>query len=121
MFNTECSTLGVEHRVLNKIHMKIYLKKKPTNITLLMRHLGYAPDRRQKPGSLSFSRRLGNDDYPKFHIYFNQRQSTIDQSYLNLHLDMKKPSYANSHAHSGEYDSELVLEEAQRIKQLLNS
>ena len=92
--------------------MKIYFKKRPANITLLMRRLGYVPDKRQRPGFLSFSRRVGSSDYPKFHIYINPAYKNV----LNLHLDMKKPSYRGSHAHSGEYDSDLVKEEAWRIK-----
>jgi len=99
--------------------MKIFLQNPPSNITLSMRRLGYHPDRRQKPGSLSFSKRIGNDDYPKFHIYINNKITgdTISESFfLNLHLDMKKPSYKGTSAHSGEYDSDLVQQEATRIK-----
>jgi len=94
--------------------MKIYLDNPNQNITQLMRRLGYHPDRRQKSGSLSFSKRLSGADYPKYHVYLNK-----NTNFLNLHLDIKKPSYGGSNAHSGEYDSDLVKTEVQRIKESL--
>jgi len=105
--------------------MKIFLEKPPSNITLFMRRLGYHSDRRQKPGNLSFSKRIGSYDYPKFHVYINNinkeagRHRTSTNFSLNLHIDMKKPSYKGSSAHSGEYDSDLVKQEAMRIKNTL--
>ena len=38
---------------------------------------------------------------------------------FNLHLDQKKPTYEGHVAHSGEYDGELVEEEAERIRRIL--
>jgi hypothetical protein len=102
--------------------MKIFLKKPPSNITLFMRRLGYHPDKWQKSGRLSFSKRIGGSDYPKFHIYINKeanRSPTPANFFLNLHIDMKKPSYKGSSAHSGEYDSDLVKQEATRIENTL--
>ncbi len=100
--------------------MKIFLENPPSNITLFMRRLGYHPDRRQKPGSLSFSKRIGSYDYPKFHVYINNNKAnghpTSASFCLNLHIDMKKPSYKGSSAHSGEYDSDIVKQEAMRIE-----
>lgn len=54
--------------------------------------------------------------YPRFHIYLK-----IDGENLvfNLHLDQKKPVYKGTAAHSGEYDSELIEEEAERIKKTI--
>ncbi len=104
--------------------MKIFLKNPPSNITLFMRRLGYHPDKRQKPGSLSFSKRIGGYDYPKFHIYINNINKETNESpssanfSLNLHIDMKKPSYKGSSAHSGEYEGDLVKQEAMRIENM---
>lgn len=81
----------------------------------MLRRLGYAPARQWKGSQLNFTRRLGAGFYPRFHIYLSN-----DQQSLNLHLDQKKASYQGQNAHSGEYDSELIQQEAARIKQLLN-
>ena len=40
---------------------------------------------------------------------------------FKLHLDQKKPIYEGAPAHAGEYDSELVQKEAERIKQILQN
>lgn len=95
--------------------MEIYLNNPSVNLSFLMRRLGYHPDKRQKPGFLSFSRRLTAQEYPKFHVY-----ASASDKKISLHLDMKKPSYKGSRAHSGEYhDNDWILQEAQRIKDFL--
>jgi hypothetical protein len=100
--------------------MKIYLTKNPSNISLLMRRLSYHPDKKQKKDSLSFSKRLGSADYPKYHIYINKDNQ--GKTYLHLHLDMKQPSYKNIHAHSAEYeDSAWLNQEKERIENLLKA
>lgn len=100
--------------------MKIYLEKNPSNVSSLMRRLGYHPDKRQKKDSLSFSKRLGTANYPKYHIYINQ--DSQGETYLHLHLDMKQPSYKNIHAHSAEYeDSAWLDQEKARIKNFLKA
>src|SRR3989344_7811500 len=97
--------------------MKFALKLKG-NLYNFMRERGYHPDRwNEKPGQLVFIRRLGSDDYPRFHIYArinNVSRETI----VNLHLDQKKPIYKGVKAHSGEYEGELVKKEAERIKKI---
>ncbi|TSC96732.1 MAG: Uncharacterized protein Athens071426_460 [Parcubacteria group bacterium Athens0714_26] len=67
-----------------------------------------------KAGDVSYVRSLdAGRFYPRFHIY---TQDLFSQEIeINLHLDMKKPSYEGMSAHSGEYDGELVSNEAQRI------
>lgn len=67
---------------------------------------------------ISYARRLGRQDYPRFHIYIKDLDDGFE---INLHLDQKKPSYKGSSAHSGEYDGELVEQEALRIKQIIDS
>ncbi|MFH1598076.1 MAG: hypothetical protein ABIB97_03310 [Patescibacteria group bacterium] len=81
-----------------------------------MRKFGYYPLPDPKAKQLSFVRRLGANYYPRWHAYLNKEMTGI-----KLHLDMKKPSYAGHHAHSGEYDSDLVKEEGERIRQLMRN
>ncbi len=53
--------------------------------------------------------------YPRFHVYLETAENGTG---LSIHLDAKKPSYEGSSAHSGEYDSPLVKEEAGRMQNL---
>jgi len=89
-------------------------KDTPLNI---LRRLGYAFLKRDdRTGELSFGRRAGAGDYPRFHIF--SKQDEKGNISLNLHLDQKKASYQGSAAHSGEYGDEGILKaEAERIKQ----
>ena len=79
-----------------------------------MRSCGYAFDR-QTGDEQSFMRRIAGYDYPRLHAYIHLESKTL---VVNLHLDQKKPSYGTNHAHSGEYDREVVTAEAERIKML---
>jgi hypothetical protein len=72
-----------------------------------LRRQGYHPV--PLPDGESYVKRLGRDYYPRFHIYVNGE-------YLNLHLDQKKASYKGQTGHSGEYDSEVVMREGNRLK-----
>ncbi len=90
--------------------MKIKIQS-GANSTEIMRRCSYGMIRNRE-GQVSFVRRLGGYDYPRFHAY-------LEGEYINLHLDQKKPSYQGAVAHSGEYDGDLVLEEAERIKQVM--
>lgn len=82
------------------------------NPTVILQRCGYSHHRDFNSGQDSYVRRLGGENYPRFHIYLNEENGS---QILNLHLDQKKPSYAGAHAHSGEYDGELVEREASRI------
>lgn len=83
-----------------------------------MRECGYHQDRwNEKPGQSVFIKRLGSDDYPRFHIYAGINGVSRETS-LNLHLDQKKPVYKGAKAHSGEYEGGLVEKEAERIKKM---
>lgn len=56
--------------------------------------------------------------YPRWHLYV---LILPDQNYqFSLHLDQKQACYAGTTAHSGEYDDEVVSQEAQRINQVFN-
>jgi hypothetical protein len=80
-----------------------------------MRDCGYRViENPHQGGERSFARSLNwGHFYPRFHVYLNQLPDVLE---INLHLDMKKPSYEGTTAHSGEYDGKLVEEEARRIK-----
>lgn len=86
------------------------------NVTQLARRLGYRPLQRTADGELNCVRPLGGD-YPRFHIYLKEDPKVI---VLNIHLDQKKPSYEGAHAHGGDYDSETVRSEVDRIMNLLD-
>jgi hypothetical protein len=82
----------------------------------LMRRAGYGYMMHRQGGQDSFVRRLGNADYPRFHMYISEEDGEV---IFNLHLDQKKPSYQGSHAHNAEYDGELVEAEIARLRQFL--
>ncbi len=81
----------------------------------LARDIGYRPIGISPQGELNCVRPLGGN-YPRFHIYLKLHGNLIT---FNLHLDQKKPSYGNETAHSGDYDGDVVKEEAARIKDIL--
>lgn len=92
--------------------MDITLKKGRQIAPVILRRAGYAPYI-NKEGIQSFSRRIHGTDFPRFHLYINEEdEQTLTCS---LHLDQKAPSYMGSRAHGGDYDSDTVKEEAQRI------
>ena len=78
---------------------------------------GYAFLRKdEKTDEMSFVKRIGGGDYPRFHIYVKMIGYT--KAEINLHLDQKKTSYEGSTAHSGEYANESwVAREVEIIKQ----
>ena len=90
--------------------MKIIINNPGGNILTLMRKAGYFALRD------SYVRALDKSGYPRFHIYIEQKGNEL---IFNLHLDQKKPVYHGATAHSGEYDSPLVEQEAERIKQAI--
>jgi hypothetical protein len=91
------------------------------NLYSTARKIGYQFARVQKDADgndeADFSRILGASGYPKFHLYVKSRGSEL---IFNLHLDQKKPSYTGTSAHAGEYDTEIVIAELERIKKILD-
>ena len=89
--------------------MKICIEKSKFDETVysFMRRCGYMPFHD------SYIKRLASNDYPRFHIYVSE---TNEEYILDLHLDQKKPSYGRESVHSGEYEGEIVEEEARRIE-----
>ena len=77
----------------------------------LARRLGYRPLGYTPEGELNCVRPLGGP-YPRFHIYATSDKKVLT---LNLHLDQKRPSYEGTRAHGGDYESDTVRREADRI------
>jgi hypothetical protein len=97
--------------VCDIIKMKIDFKQKfSSSGDFLVRRCGYGQIR-DKTGQVSYVRRLRSGFYPRFHLYINSENPLV----LNLHLDQKKPSYKGYLAHGGDYDSEIVKREAERV------
>lgn len=94
--------------------MKLVFPNVKETALFLMRRMGYGFERKdRKTGEEVFSKRLGAYEYPKFHVYAHKEG---DNLIVNLHLDQKRPSYEGVSAHSGEYGGEVVEQEAERIK-----
>jgi hypothetical protein len=97
--------------------MKIALKNIKDTPRNVMRRLGYAEHFDRLTNQFSFVRRFERELYPRFHAYVEER---VGELTINLHLDMKKPSYEGSRAHSGEYDGPLLEKERERILSLIS-
>ncbi len=91
--------------------MKINIKKDELGATIY----SFLRDCNYSSFHDSYVRVLSASGYPRFHIYVEE---TKDEYILNLHLDQKKPSYGKETAHSGEYEGEVVEEEARRIEKI---
>ncbi len=93
--------------------MKIDISNFSGNIYNVFSKAGYYADRLQRKGTVSFSRRILQDRYPRFHVYCN-----IQKKEISLHLDQKAPKYESSHDHGAEYSGPLLRKEAQRIEEI---
>ena len=91
-----------------KINFNQKLNQSPD---FLIKRCGYGLVRDPRAEEISYARRMGGGLYPRFHLYIN----SVDPLILNLHLDQKQASYEGFTKHSGDYDSDLVKQEAQRI------
>lgn len=81
-----------------------------------LRQCGYFENYDRCSEETSYIRSLGRGNYPRFHIYI---KTAGDNLIFNVHIDQKQASYKGWTAHSGEYDSDIVNQEAERIKQIL--
>lgn len=100
--------------------MKLILEKIKILPDNFMRQCGYIKiENPHKNNEISYAKSFESGRfYPRFHAYLSE---LLDKKVeLSLHLDMKKPSYEGTSAHSGEYDGELVQGEILRIKELAN-
>lgn len=85
------------------------------NVQNLVREIGYRPLGYTPQGELNCVKRLGAD-YPRFHIYLKESPEML---IFNIHLDQKKPVYEGSTAHGGDYESDIVKTEVQRIQDIV--
>ena len=96
--------------------MKFQIQNFTGNLTDEMRSAGYhydGPDEKTK--ELRFYKTLSSNLYPRFHIYgtFDRAKKMLS---LNLHLDQKAPVYQGATAHAGDYEGQVVEQEAKRLK-----
>jgi len=96
--------------------MKFYFPLKNIKPRELIRRSGYGEWFDQEYEKLSYTRKLGVDNYPRFHIYLMELPDRFE---VDLHLDQKQASYIKGRAHSGEYDGPLVEDEARRITAII--
>ncbi len=89
------------------------------NPVRLMRQAGYTLiSDYQEDSELSFIRRVGLDDYPRFHIYLRIYPKS-KQIIFNLHIDQKKSVFKNYPDHGAEYEGKVIEQEAERIMGVL--
>lgn len=104
--------------------MKISVQKLNVPPQNFLRQCGYLEiSNPHKNNEISYARSLDPGRfYPRFHIYITDAKlsnaNDAKTVQINLHLDMKKPSYEGVTAHSGEYHGELVEKESARIQTL---
>ena len=98
--------------------MKFSFPKPRLNIVYLARRLGYRP-LKFKGAELHCRRSLAGNNYPRFHLFIKEDKDR-NALIFSLHLDQKRVCYKGSPAHSGEYDSRVVKQEAERIKQMMS-
>jgi hypothetical protein len=93
--------------------MRINIPANTINPHLLLTKAGY----HAHPND-SYVLSLGSGHYPRFHVYLQKSQQG-DLS-LNLHLDQTPAVYKGLKAHRGEKDTEVVQQEAERLKRWIN-
>lgn len=97
--------------------MKLQFQNVGESVRALLKKLGYA-EIVTRAGQISFIRRPEGADFPRFHVYAENSNNLLQ---INLHLDMKAPTYGEGSAHGGEYEGEPVEQEARRIEALIAS
>ncbi|MBI2013829.1 MAG: hypothetical protein HYS87_03320 [Candidatus Colwellbacteria bacterium] len=96
--------------------MRFEINKPREGVVSIARKIGYTPQRAAGPNEVSLIRPLERGGYPRFHLYVKELEKAL---LFNLHLDQKRPIYAGTSAHGGEYEGEVVEAEAARIKSTL--
>lgn len=97
--------------------MKILIENIKENPASALRKTGYHFERRHpNTKEISAARTLGAGGFPRLHAYARLDGKNLE---INLHLDQKRPSYRGTSAHGGEYEGELLEQEAERIKSVL--
>ena len=83
----------------------------------IMRMAGYHKIQRSLQNTqLNFVRPLSLAGFPRFHIYLKETKTDY---IFALHLDQKRTVYSGTKAHQGDYDSQIIEQEIQRIKNKL--
>lgn len=101
------------------IFMKFQIYNQKYNVPDLMHQIGYKPIGTTERNELNCVRPMGAD-YPRFHIYVKEdKLDNRDVLSFSLHLDQKKPVYEGVTAHGGDYEGEVVQDEAQRIRDVI--
>lgn len=95
--------------------MDFPLPETANNPRVVLQRCGYHEFVDPNTGEQSFIKRLGDEFYPRFHIYLDQNENMTS---VSLHIDQKQASYQGSRAHSGEYSGPAVEAEAERIKDI---
>ena len=117
-----------KNKSLHKVHqgtlqdevnpiMKILIENIKENPANALRKAGYHFERRHTDTKeISAARTLGAGGFPRLHAYARLDGKNLE---ISLHLDQKRPSYSGTSAHGGEYNGELLEQEAERIKYIL--
>ncbi|MBI4434712.1 hypothetical protein HY635_02755 [Candidatus Uhrbacteria bacterium] len=98
------------------------------NATTFMRRAGYGYQK-EGAGEVAFVRRVSGSSFPRYHAYVTEGRGKREEGrggdgaggltlIINLHVDQKAPTYQQGRAHSGEYDGQLVEQEATRLRAL---
>lgn len=97
--------------------MRFAIPKLAISPQYFLRKCGYIEIQNpHKNNEISYARSLDPGRfYPRFHVYLEPDNSGTG---ISIHMDMKKPSYEGSSAHSGEYDGPLVHGEIERIQNI---
>lgn len=95
----------------------VVFKNDVLNIPLFMRGCGYHFFVDPVTNKESWSRRLGTEHFPRFHLYIKEDKIKDGPVVwiFDLHLDQKKARYEGQTAHNGEYDGPMVENEMNRI------
>lgn len=101
--------------------MEFIINDQKETVVSIGRKIGYRPMGVDNGNEYSLVRELDRNKFPRFHIY--AKRFSDNEISFNLHLDQKMPSYKESgaHAHSGEYEGDIIEKEAQRIKNILEN
>ena len=89
----------------------------PDHARNLLRRMGYG-EQRAYHGQISYVRRMGGGQFPRFHAYVEDQQGGMQ---VNLHLDQKPHSLGSGAVHGGEYEGTLVEAEMARMAQFIQS
>ena len=95
---------------------RIILNQSNIQITNIIRSIGYKEIYDRFSNQTSYARRLGLQDYPRFHINLTE---TNDAGYvLNLHYDVVRPRH-KQYSSASEDEGEVINQEKDRICQIL--